>query len=143
MNSYGISLPQAMVKDFLCRVTEDKQPRIYYSDFLQSIMGLPHDFFNIKFHGSGAGDALSRKKVSRLMPRGTPLHKAQQALVRGMRAKVFDIGIVRTVIFRSKPGKHDFTADELWTLMRRLGILTKPYELNDIFSHFDLRKNGA
>jgi len=142
MQHFGIDLPLHQVQDFLCKVSEDCQPRMFFSDFLQNVLGLPHDFFSMKFTGPSADDALQKKKVSRVFSRNVPVKKVHKALVKGMRNKIFDIGMLRTIIFRPKPGVFHFGLDEMWNVLRRLGILTKPGEVKEVHDFFDLRHNG-
>ena len=69
---------------------------------------------------------MARKKVTKFFPKSEPVSTAHKTLVKSMRAKIFDVGMVRGAVFRPKPGSFFFGMDELWNTMRRLGILTKP-----------------
>jgi len=119
---------------------------ILFQDFLQNFLGLPPDFFSMKFSMSEGEKKLQQKEDDNRIKEfkyGTPISKVQTMFVNRMRRRLLNVKAAMYVALkRPNDMVTHMSENDLWYLMRDQGMMISKKELHEIMEHFDQNRDG-
>lgn len=137
-----MNLSVEQTEQLITKMNDTRSSRLTFQDFLENLLALPHDFFSLNFESKSFQKVQEPLKARRPMPAGTSVEAAHYQLTRHLRKKLLNANRLRHAVFKAMPGKLHCTKIDLWDTFQRLQMVCKEAEFNEIFDHFNFRRNS-